>query len=95
MRRLLKDYLILIAQLENQLLTNESFTLHVLSLHTKQTSHMLFQLYTTGIELLKANGILEDEKDEDSADDDTVQRVRASARKRVVAASSEEEEADL
>lgn len=70
-RRLLKDYLILVAQLEHQLLTNESFTLHVLSLHTKQTSHMLFQLYTTGIELLKANGILEDEKDEDSADDDS------------------------
>ncbi|USP80522.1 spindle pole body component 97 [Curvularia clavata] len=70
-RRLLKDYLTLIAQLEHQLLTNDSFTLHVLNLHTKQTSHMLFQLYTTGIELLKANGILEDEKDEDSADDDS------------------------
>ncbi|EUC33432.1 hypothetical protein COCCADRAFT_96073 [Bipolaris zeicola 26-R-13] len=70
-RRLLKDYLTLVAQLEHQLLTNESFTLHVLNLHTKQTSHMLFQLYTTGIELLKANGILEDEKDEDSADDDS------------------------
>lgn len=70
-RRLMKDYLTLIAQLENQLLTNEAFTLHVLNLHTKQTSHMLFQLYTTGIELLKANDILEDEKDEDSADDDS------------------------
>ncbi|KAF2024987.1 hypothetical protein EK21DRAFT_77519 [Setomelanomma holmii] len=70
-RRLMKDYLTLIAQLEHQLLTNEAFTLHVLNLHTKQTSHMLFQLYTTGIELLKANDILEDEKDEDSADDDS------------------------
>ncbi|OAL55206.1 hypothetical protein IQ07DRAFT_498600 [Pyrenochaeta sp. DS3sAY3a] len=70
-RRLLKDYLTLVAQLEHQFLTNESFTLHVLNLHTKQTSHMLFQLYTTGIELLKANGILEDEKEEDSADDDS------------------------
>jgi gamma-tubulin complex component 2 len=70
-RRLMKDYLTLIAQLEHQLLTNDSFTLHVLNLHTKQTSHMLFQLYTTGIELLKANGILEDDKDEDSADDDS------------------------
>ncbi|KAH9882997.1 hypothetical protein J1614_000363 [Plenodomus biglobosus] len=68
-RRLLKDYLTLIAQLEHQLLTNDSFTLHVLNLHTKQTSHMLFQLYTTGIELLKANDILEDDKDEDEADD--------------------------
>jgi gamma-tubulin complex component 2 len=70
-RRLMKDYLTLIAQLEHQLLTNDGFTLHVLNLHTKQTSHMLFQLYTTGIELLKANGILEDDKDEDSTDDDS------------------------
>lgn len=70
-RRLLKDYLTLIAQLEHQLLTNDAFTLHVLNLHTKQTSHMLFQLYTTGIELLKANGILDDDKDEESADDDS------------------------
>jgi len=69
-RRLMKDYLTLIAQLEHQLLTNDAFTLHVLNLHTKSTSHMLFQLYTTGIELLKANDILEDEKDDDSADDD-------------------------
>lgn len=70
-RRLMKDYLTLIAQLEHQLLTNDGFTLHVLNLHTKQTSHMLFQLYTTGVELLKANGILEDDKDEDSTDDDS------------------------
>jgi len=68
-RRLLKDYLTLMAQLEHQMLTNDSFTLHVLNLHTKQTSHMLFQLYTTGIELLKANGVLEDDESEDSADD--------------------------
>jgi gamma-tubulin complex component 2 len=68
-RRLLKDYLTLIAQLEHQSLTNDSFTLHILNLHMKQTSHMLFQLYTTGIELLKANGILEDEKDEETDDD--------------------------
>jgi gamma-tubulin complex component 2 len=68
-RRLLKDYLTLMAQLEHQMLTNDSFTLHVLNLHTKQTSHMLFQLYTTGIELLKANGVLEDDESDDSADD--------------------------
>ncbi|KAF2800464.1 spindle pole body component 97 [Melanomma pulvis-pyrius CBS 109.77] len=68
-RRLLKEYLTLMAQLEHQMLTNSSFTLHVLNLQTKPTSHMLFQLYTTGIELLKANGILETEDSEDSADD--------------------------
>jgi len=68
-RKLLKDYLILIAQLEHQMLTNPSFTLHVLNLHTKSTSHMLFQLYTVGIEVLKANAILEDESDDSSAED--------------------------
>jgi gamma-tubulin complex component 2 len=69
LRRLIKDYLTLMAQLEHQMLTNPSFTLHVLNLHTKQTSHMLFQLYSTGIELLKANGVLEDDDSDDSADD--------------------------
>ncbi|EDN10661.1 conserved hypothetical protein [Histoplasma mississippiense (nom. inval.)] len=37
-RKLLKDYLILIAQLENQLLNNRNFTLHVLHLHVMPTS---------------------------------------------------------
>lgn len=69
-RRLLKEYLTLMAQLEHQMLTNDSFTLHVLNLHTKQTSHMLFQLYTTGVELLKANGILEDDEAESSENED-------------------------
>ncbi|KAF2710910.1 hypothetical protein K504DRAFT_375427 [Pleomassaria siparia CBS 279.74] len=68
-RRLLKEYLTLMAQLEHQMLTNSSFTLHVLNLQTKPTSHMLFQLYTTGIELLEANGVLISEDSEDSADD--------------------------
>lgn len=68
-RRLLKEYLVLMAQLEHQMLTNPSFTLHLLNLQTKPTSHMLFQLYTTTTELLKANGVLEDDDSEDSADD--------------------------
>ncbi|KAF2118818.1 Spc98 family-domain-containing protein [Lophiotrema nucula] len=68
-RRLLKDYLMLIGQLENQMLTDPSFTLHVLNLRTKPASHMLFQLYTTGIELLKANAVLEDDQSEESSDD--------------------------
>ncbi|KAF2726940.1 spindle pole body component 97 [Polyplosphaeria fusca] len=69
-RRLLKEYLTLMAQLEHEMLTKPTFTLHVLNLHTKPTSHMIFQLYTTGLELLKANGILEDDHDsEDSADE--------------------------
>lgn len=70
MRKLLKDYLILIAQLEHQMLTNTSFTLHVLSLHTKQTSHMMFQLYNVAHEILKENSMLEeDEEDLDKSDD--------------------------
>ena len=61
MRRLLKDYLILIAQLEHQMLTNLSFTLHVMNLHTKPTSHMMFQLYNVAHEVLRENSMLEDD----------------------------------
>ena len=70
MRKLLKDYLILIAQLEHQMMTNDSFTLHVMNLHTKPTSHMMFQLYSVGHEILRENSMLEDdEKDLDASDD--------------------------
>lgn len=74
-RKLLKDYLILMAQLEHQMLTNPTFTLHVLNLHTKQTSHMLFQLYNLGIELLKANSLLDDESDESTDDSDDIENI--------------------
>ena len=63
-RKLLKDYLILIAQLENQLITSESFSLHVLHLHTLPTNHMMFQVYTLAQEILKKNALLEDDLDE-------------------------------
>ncbi|KAH0011688.1 hypothetical protein KCU80_g20384, partial [Aureobasidium melanogenum] len=70
MRKLLKDYLILVAQLEHQMLTNQSFTLHVLNLHTKPTSHMMFQLYSLAHEILKENSMLEDDDDDlDESDD--------------------------
>ncbi|KAK3176796.1 hypothetical protein OEA41_008121 [Lepraria neglecta] len=65
--KLLKDYLVLIVQLEHQLLSNASFTLHLLHLHTLPTSHMMFQLYTLGQEILKKNALLEDDLD-DSVD---------------------------
>ena len=68
MRKLLKDYLVLVAQLEHQLLTNSSFTLHVLHLHTLPTNHMLFQLYTLAQEILRKNSMLEEDLD-DSVDD--------------------------
>lgn len=67
-RKLLKDYLILIAQLEGQLLNNPTFTLHLLHLHTMPTSQCLAQLYSMGQELLLKNGLL-DEDIEESIDD--------------------------
>ncbi|KAJ5124010.1 uncharacterized protein N7515_007835 [Penicillium bovifimosum] len=67
-RKLLKDYLILIAQLEAQLLNNPTFTLHLLHLHTMPTSQCLAQLYSMGQELLLKNGLL-DEELEESIDD--------------------------
>jgi gamma-tubulin complex component 2 len=67
-RKLLKDYLILIAQLEGQLLNNPTFTLHQLHLHTMPTSQCLAQLYSLGQELLRRNGLLDQDLDE-SMDD--------------------------
>ena len=69
MRKLLKDYLILIAQLEHQTLTNESFTLHQLNLHMKPTAHMMQQLYSVAYEVLKENSMLDAEDDLDQSDD--------------------------
>ncbi|KAK0629795.1 Spc98 family-domain-containing protein [Bombardia bombarda] len=70
-RRLLQEYLVMIAQLETQFLANDSFTLHVLNIHILPTSHMMSQLYALAHDLLKRNALLDDETDEsnDSADD--------------------------
>ncbi|KAL1959747.1 hypothetical protein VTO42DRAFT_1333 [Malbranchea cinnamomea] len=70
-RKLLKDYLVLIAQLENQLLTNPNFTLHVLRLHILPTSQSLAQLYALGQELLRRNSLLAQDPDDslDGLDD--------------------------
>ena len=65
--RYLKEYLTLIVQLEHQLITNPSFTLHQLHLHTLKTSHIMFQLYTLAQEILKKNALLEEDLD-DSVD---------------------------
>lgn len=74
-RKLLKDYLILIAQLENQLLNNPNFTLHVLHLHTMPTGQCLAQLYSLGQELLKRNGLLDQDIDESLDDFDDVDNI--------------------
>lgn len=67
-RKLLRDYLELLTQLEHQLLTNSTFTLQTLHLHTLPTSHMLLQLYSLAHEILRRNSMLEDDL-EDSVDD--------------------------
>ena len=65
--KLLKEYLVLIVQLEHQILSNSSFTLHLLHLHTLPTCHMMSQLYTLAQEILKKNSLLEEDLD-DSVD---------------------------
>ncbi|KAL4916957.1 Spc98 family-domain-containing protein [Aspergillus aurantiobrunneus] len=74
-RKLLKDYLILVAQLETHLLNNPNFTLHVLHLHTMPTSQCLAQLYSLGQELLRRNGLLDQDLDESIDDFDDVDNI--------------------
>ncbi|KAJ5569612.1 uncharacterized protein N7459_009042 [Penicillium hispanicum] len=74
-RKLLKDYLILIAQLEGQLLNNPTFTLHQLHLHTMPTGQCLAQLYSLGQELLRRNGLLDQDLDESIDDFDDVDNI--------------------
>jgi len=80
-RKLLKNYLILIAQLEHQFLTNPAFTLHTLHLHTIQTAHMLSQIYSLAHEILKKNSLLEDDLEESDSDseDDILKQLREAA----------------
>ncbi|OAA59557.1 spindle pole body component [Niveomyces insectorum RCEF 264] len=66
-RKILQDYLVLIAQLETQFLTDDAFTLHVLNLHMLPTGQMMLQLYALAHELLKKNALLDDD-DEDGSD---------------------------
>jgi len=74
-RKLLHDYLILIAQLETQFLTNPSFTLHVLNLYTLPTSHMMFQLYSLAHEILKRNSLLEEDLEDSDGDFDDIENI--------------------
>ncbi|KAF4126755.1 gamma-tubulin complex component 2 [Geosmithia morbida] len=69
-RRMLHDYLVLIAQLETQFLTSDSFTVHVLNIQTTSTQQMMLQLYTLAHELLKRNALLDEDDEEDDDDDD-------------------------
>ena len=74
-RKMLHDYLVLIAQLETQFLTNPSFTLHVLNLHTLPTSHMMFQLYSLAHEILKRNSLLEEDLDDSDGEFDDIENI--------------------
>lgn len=69
-RKLLQEYLVMVAQLETQFLTDDKFTLHILNIHVLPTSHAMFQLYTLAQELLKRNALLDDESDESSDSND-------------------------
>ncbi|ERT00894.1 hypothetical protein HMPREF1624_02128 [Sporothrix schenckii ATCC 58251] len=68
-RKFLQDYLVLIAQLETQFLTDDAFTLHVLNIHMLPTSQMMLQLYVLAHELLKKNALLDDDETDESSDD--------------------------
>lgn len=78
-RRLLKDYLILVAQLESRILGDEKFTLHQMHLATIPTAQSLAQLYATAQELLKKNSLLDDDIDDSMDDfdaDNIIERLR-------------------
>lgn len=66
-RRYLQDYLVMMAQLETQFLTDDAFTLHVLNMHTLPTSRIMFQLYSLAHELSKRNSLLDDESSDDES----------------------------
>ena len=74
-RKFLQDYLVMVAQLETQFLTSEAFTLHVLNIHTLPTSKMMFQLYSLALELLRKSSLLEDEGEEESSEEDDVEKI--------------------
>ncbi|RMZ80830.1 hypothetical protein DV737_g2853, partial [Chaetothyriales sp. CBS 132003] len=78
-RKLLKDYLILVAQLEAKVLGDGPFTLHQMHLSTIPTAQSVAQLYALAQELLKKNSLLEEDLDESLGDfdaDNIIERLR-------------------
>jgi len=87
-RKILKDHLVLVAQLEHEFLTNEGFTLHVLNLHIKPTSQILWHLFALAQEILKNNALLQDGVD--SLDDmDDIENIIESLREGATTAGNE------
>lgn len=76
-RKLLQDYLVMVAQLETQFLTNETFTLHLLNVHTLPTCQMMYQLYSLAHELLKKNALLDEESEEENEDEEDFDNIIA------------------
>ena len=74
-RKLLKEYLVLMAHLENQLLNNPNFTLHVLHLQIMPSSQYLAQLYSLAQEFLRRNGLFDQELDDSMVDFDDVDNI--------------------
>ena len=68
-RRVLKDYLILIAQLESKIVTDPGFTLHQMHLAIIPTAQSLAQVYNLGQDLLRRNSLLEEDIDDSFEDD--------------------------
>ncbi|EMC96136.1 hypothetical protein BAUCODRAFT_464742 [Baudoinia panamericana UAMH 10762] len=79
-RKMLKEYLILIAQLENQVLTNKSFTLLQMNMHLKPTGHMMSQLYSLAQEVLKENSMLGDALEDEVDQSDEFENILESLR---------------
>ncbi|RMD40804.1 hypothetical protein DV735_g4332, partial [Chaetothyriales sp. CBS 134920] len=78
-RKLLKDYLILVAQLESKVLGDGPFTLHQMHLSTIPTAQSVAQLYALAQELLKKNSLLEEDLDDSLGDfdaDNIIERLR-------------------
>ncbi|KAJ8064935.1 hypothetical protein OCU04_007239 [Sclerotinia nivalis] len=71
-RKHLQNYLVMIVQLETQFFTNVDFTMNVLNLHTLSASHMLFQIYSLGREILKQNSLSEYDSDGEIDDVDNI-----------------------
>ncbi|KAG5439124.1 hypothetical protein PCANB_001423 [Pneumocystis canis] len=69
LRKLLKGYFTLIAQLEHQFNTNSSFTIHTFHLHMHATSQSLFQMQALIHDILKKGHILEEENSDDTIED--------------------------
>lgn len=63
MRNLLKDYLILVAQLETKVINDQAFTLHQMHLHVIPTAQSLAHLYALAQELLKRNSLVDEPDD--------------------------------